>query len=144
MQPMIRLANGTRVDHFAVRMIEARELYRQHTDRDGRVWEAAVHVETKSQLIRVLCATYEEALAMRDALGDEVDRRRMVEGKSRLFAGSHVAAGDCPAGSRPPAAGDEGQTDDLPPTWRDHVPGGRLAEGVSPGTTKNESTEARV
>ena len=93
MRHLIRLANGTRISHTAVRAIEARALGRPHIDQSGREWPALVVVETRNQVLRVPCASFAEAEAMRETLDAEVEQRARREQRRRDEGGDLHARG---------------------------------------------------
>jgi hypothetical protein len=124
MRPLLRLANGTRLAHTAVRAIDARELSRPHVDRDGREWPAMVVIETRNQILRVPCASFAEALAMRDELGADVDALLVADGNRRRFS----------------FGGAHGEEAEVEIVSMDSASGGRLPAGESPEATRKLET----
>lgn len=66
---LLQLPNGTFVALRAIQAIEARTLAREHVDHAGRSWPAAVVIETRTQMLRVPCASFAQAEALRDEIG---------------------------------------------------------------------------
>lgn len=82
MARLIQLTSGAFIDPAAVQMVDARALMRPHIDPAGVEWPAVVVIETRRQVLRVPCATFEEAEHLRDTIGDLVNRYNEETGRA--------------------------------------------------------------
>jgi len=76
MVQLIRLPTGSRIAPSAVRLLEARTLHKPMIGDDGAPYRAMVAIETRTQFVRIPCASYADAVALRDALAEEIDAIR--------------------------------------------------------------------
>jgi len=82
MSALIHLASGAFVHPGAIQMVDARALMRPHIDPAGVEWPAVVIIETRRQVLRVPCATFEDAEDLRDEIGDLVNRYHEETGRA--------------------------------------------------------------
>ncbi len=80
--PLIQLTSGAFVDPAAVQMVDARSLTRPHIDPGGGEWPAVVIIETRRQVLRVPCLTFQQAEQLRDTIGYLVNRYHEENGRA--------------------------------------------------------------
>ena len=84
MARLIQLPTGTYVAPDAIRLVEARSLGRPYVDHEGAEWPAMVCIETRNQVVRVPCATFAEAVRLRDCIGGTVNAHDAQRERARI------------------------------------------------------------